>query len=146
MGKKIAVIHGGTSSEADISTQNAHYIAQALERLGCTVLDVPYDRAMYRTLLEEAPDGAFLCVQGKGHGDGTLQGILDHLGIPYTGSGREAATVINNKILCQTLFRLAGLPVPRNFLWTAAEQAAADGPARFEQKLKKAGFISWKSV
>lgn len=140
MDKKIAVIHGGTSSEADISTQNAHYIAQALERLGCTVLDVPYDRAMYRTLLEEAPDGAFLCVQGKGHGDGTLQGILDHLGIPYTGSGREAATVINNKILCQTLFRLAGLPVPRNVLWTAAEQAAADGPARFEQKLKKAGF------
>jgi D-alanine--D-alanine ligase len=54
----------------------------------------------------------FLCVQGKGHGDGTLQAMLDFLGIPYTGSHTLAAALINDKIVCKELFAYHGIRTP----------------------------------
>lgn len=136
----IATISGGTSTEAAISDKNASYIAQSLEKLGHRVTKLRYDETLIEALQSEKPDLVFLCVQGKGHGDGTCQALLDFLGIPYTGSGREAATVINSKILCQKLMAAEGLPIPKNFLWSRGEQEGPDATARFTQKLRGAGF------
>jgi D-alanine--D-alanine ligase len=67
---------------------------------------------MLEKLRLNPPDVVFICVQGKGHGDGTIQAILDFLAIPYTGSRTLAAAVINNKIVSKELFERAGIPTP----------------------------------
>ncbi|MDA8123721.1 MAG: hypothetical protein M0009_00835 [Deltaproteobacteria bacterium] len=137
---KIAVVHGGTSSEQAISTLNAGYVKEALIRRGYQAYDVPFTRDIVARLIETPPDAVFLCVQGKGHGDGTLQGMLDHLQIPYTGSRMAAAAVINDKILCQKLFALEGIGIPEYFVWPKAEHLAADGKKRFLALQDKTGI------
>lgn len=137
---KIATISGGSSTEAAVSERNAAYVAEALVRLGHEVPTLHYNEDLPEMLQKEKPDAVFLCVQGKGHGDGTCQSILDFLGIPYTGSGREAATVINNKIICQKLLAAEGLPIPKNFLWHREDQANSDAAALFRSRLSGADF------
>ena len=100
----IAVIYGGTSSEKAFSEKNAHAVYESLIRSGHSARMINYDRDMLRTLMDEPPELVFLCVQGKYHGDGTLQAILDFLHIPYTGSQTAAASVINDKIICKMIF------------------------------------------
>ncbi len=136
----IAVIHGGTSSEQAVSTLNAGYVMNALGRRGYRTTDILFTRDVSRRLLEERPDAVFLCVQGKGHGDGTLQAILDHLEIPYTGSGMQAAAIINDKILCQKLFAIEGIRIPADCVWTEKEHCTGDGKKRFEERLGKSGI------
>ncbi len=135
----IALIHGGTSAEQAVSTLNASYIQTALDALGHETAMLCYDASLLCQLQTRRPDLAFVCVQGKGHGDGTVQGLLDFLGIPYTGSGREAATLINNKIYCQTLFAAQGLPVPNHFAWGHKSHAAPDGQAQFLAQMQASG-------
>ncbi|MDR2500791.1 MAG: ATP-binding protein, partial [Treponema sp.] len=110
--KKIALIHGGTSTEQAVSTINAGHIEAALARQGYKTFMVTYNRDMVENLRSLAPDLAWVCVQGKGHGDGTVQSILDFMGIPYTGSRALGAQIINDKILCKELFKLAGIRTP----------------------------------
>jgi D-alanine-D-alanine ligase/UDP-N-acetylmuramate--alanine ligase len=109
---KIAIIYGGTSTEAEVSTRNAQHVEEILSRLGYKTELVLYDFLMLEKLRLNPPDAAFICVQGKGHGDGTLQGILDFLQLPYTGSQTMAAAIINNKIVSKELFERAGIPTP----------------------------------
>lgn len=135
---KIAVIHGGYSTEKDVSTANAEYVHQGLKELGYNSYLLEYTKDITTILTENKPEAVFLCVQGKGHGDGTLQAILDHLEIPYTGSKREAATVINNKILSQKLFRLAGLPISPFFTWQEKEHYTSQAKEHFLDKMQKA--------
>lgn len=137
---KVAVIHGGNSTEAEISTLNASYVIQALEQLGHEAKSIEYNLDMVPILLEYKPDRAFLCVQGKGHGDGTLQGILEYLNIPYTGSKREAATIINNKIFCQKLFEENHIPVAPHFTWKQSEYVKVTGPEEFQRNMKQSGM------
>ena len=108
----IAVVYGGTSAEKEASRMNAVRIWKALTDTGYTAELIHYDGNIVEHLKEYKPDCVFLCVQGKYHGDGTLQAICDHLGIPYTGSGMTAAAVINDKKLCKDLCRLHGIPTP----------------------------------
>jgi D-alanine-D-alanine ligase/UDP-N-acetylmuramate--alanine ligase len=109
---KVGIIHGGSSTEQVISTLNARYIAEALSRRGHQVELIFYDLTMIEKLRKAPPDVVFLCVQGKGHGDGTLQAILDFHNIPYTGSRTLAAAIINDKIICKRLFEQAGIRTP----------------------------------
>ena len=112
---KVAIVYGGTSSEAGASTKNARSIEKVLRQKGYDVCMLEYGRDMVHTLRQEKADIVYLCVQGKYHGDGTLQAMLDHEGIPYTGSRTHAAMLINDKILCKFLFDHYGVPTPR---WT----------------------------
>jgi D-alanine--D-alanine ligase len=121
---KIALVHGGTSTEQAVSTLNAEYINKVLLKQGHKTEMVFYDSSLITHLQELAPDLVFLCVQGKGHGDGTLQAILDFLNIPYTGSRTMAAAVINNKIICKKLFQQAGVRTPRWQTLTLADWQA----------------------
>lgn len=109
---KVALVYGGTSTEQEASTLNAQFVEAALKRLGYRTDMIVYDGAMIERLRSAAPDAVFLCVQGKWHGDGTSQAVLDFLGLPYTGSGAMAAAIINNKIVCKELFQYAGLRTP----------------------------------
>ena len=109
---KIGIIYGGSSSEKEASTINAGCVEQALSRLGYETAMLQYQNDMVKRLRGAAPDMVFLCVQGKGHGDGTAQAVLDFLGLPYTGSRTMGAAIINDKIVCKELFQAAGIRTP----------------------------------
>ena len=109
----VAIVYGGTSSEAAASAKNAGSIEKVLRARGYDVRMLEFGRDMIRTLRREKADIVYVCVQGKHHGDGTLQAMLEHVGIPFTGSGARAAALINDKILCKLLFDHEGIPTPR---------------------------------
>lgn len=109
----VGIVYGGTSSEAGASAKNAGAIAQVLTAKGYDVRMLEYGQNMIQTLRENKTDIVYVCVQGKHHGDGTLQAMLDHEHIPYTGSKAQAAMLINDKILCKLLFDRYGIPTPK---------------------------------
>ena len=109
---KITIVHGGTSTEQAHSTINAGHVEAALFRLGFQTTMICYDAAMIEGLRSLSPDMVWICVQGKGHGDGTIQAVLDFMKLPYTGSRTMGAALINNKIICKELFRGAGIRTP----------------------------------
>ena len=110
---RVSVVYGGTKQEKGPSENNAKEIAAALDRRGYSVSLIEFGSDIVRTLKNAGTDVVFLCVQGKGYGDGTLQGILEHEKIPFTGSGMRAAALINDKILCKLLFDRYGITTPR---------------------------------
>lgn len=110
---RIAVVYGGTSSERNASAENAKYIDGALRECGYETCMIPYEKDLVRTLKEQRTDIVFVCVQGKGHGDGTIQAILEQEGIPFTGSGFHAAAIINDKIVSKLLFERFGIRTPK---------------------------------
>ena len=118
---KVAIVYGGYSSEKDASTENAHYINEALKECGYETHMVPYGKNLVGTLRSLDTDMVYVCVQGKGHGDGTIQAILEQEGIPFTGSGSHAAAIINDKILCKLLFNRCGIRTPRWQMLTKEE-------------------------
>ncbi|MBQ7955256.1 MAG: ATP-grasp domain-containing protein [Lachnospiraceae bacterium] len=115
---KVAIVYGGTSSEREASAENAKYIGASLEQLGYEICMVPYEKNLVQTLKNENTDMVYVCVQGKGHGDGTIQAILQQEGIPYTGSDAHAAAVINDKIISKMLFEKVGLQTPEWMMLT----------------------------
>lgn len=110
---RVGIVYGGTSEEASASHKNALSIESALRSRGYDVCMIEYARDMIASLRRHKIDIVYVCVQGKHHGDGTLQAMLEHEQIPYTGSCAEAAMLINNKILCKMLFEYYGIPTPR---------------------------------
>lgn len=110
---RVGIVYGGTSSEAEASRKNAMAVASALKSEGYSVCMLEYQKGMIETIRRNNIDIVYVCVQGKYHGDGTLQAMLTHEQIPFTGSGAEAAMVINNKILCKLLFDYYHIPTPK---------------------------------
>ena len=109
----VSVVYGGSVEERKASELNARDIADVLKDLGYEVKLLEISSDIIKRLIREKTDIVFLCVQGKDYGDGTFQGMLDTVGIPYTGSGRRAANVINDKILCKLLFDRFKIRTPK---------------------------------
>lgn len=109
---KIAVLCGGLSSERDVSLRSGKNCHQALVRLGyenAVMMDV--DRNIAQRLSEEKVEVAYLALHGKYGEDGTIQGLLEILGIPYTGNRVAASAITMDKDLTKRLLKEAGLPV-----------------------------------
>src|ERR1700681_3570133 len=96
---RVAVLMGGWSVEREVSLISGRECAQALRELGYTVtqIDVIRDLAALAAALDPRPDVVFNALHGKGGEDGTVQGILEFLGIPYTHSGVLASAVAMDK-------------------------------------------------
>lgn len=109
----ISIVYGGTSEERYASSQNAHDIADALNSKGYKTKLIEFGMDIMATIKAAGTDVVFVCTQGKGYGDGTLQGMLEHEKIPYTGSGMRAASLINDKILCKSLFDKYNIRTPK---------------------------------
>ncbi len=120
----IGVLMGGYSSEREISLRSGQAVADALSQEGHRVLplDITTDdpAAIIRQLQEIPLDIAFIALHGRLGEDGTIQGILEKLDIPYTGSGVKASQMAFNKILTQEALKSAGLPVPAHYCITDA--------------------------
>ncbi len=110
---KVALLTGGSSGERDISLASGQGAKKALEEVGyaITVLDpsVPDDLAH---LMSDPFDVAFLCMHGRGGEDGSLQGFLETIGLPYTGSGVLASAAAMDKGKAKILYESANLPTP----------------------------------
>jgi len=108
--QKIAVVMGGTSAEREISIQTGTGVSRALGELGYNVQTLDYDRRFVDAIREIAPDVVFNALHGPGGEDGQIQGILDYLGIAYTGSSLQAAALAMDKHLTKKLLAAEGLP------------------------------------
>lgn len=102
---------GGASAEREISLKTGKAIYAALRRQGYRVTTIDVDAALPSVLKRKKIDVAFLALHGPGGEDGTVQGLLDVLGIPYTGSGVRASAVGMDKSMTKILVEREGVPV-----------------------------------
>ena len=110
---KVAVLFGGSSAEREISLMSGTAVLAALQEMGVDAH--PFDPSE-RDLLELKRDGydrAFIALHGRGGEDGSLQGALECMGIPYTGSGVMASAIAMDKWRTKMVWLSAGLPTPR---------------------------------
>jgi len=110
--KRIGVLMGGMSSEREVSRKTGMAILGALQRKGYTAKAIDVDRNIAETLLEQAVEVAFIALHGPLGEDGTMQGLLEILGIPYTGPGVLASALAMNKVVSKELFLYHDLPTP----------------------------------
>lgn len=118
---KIAVLMGGDSSEREVSLNSGKAVLGALLEKGLNAVAI--DPATYPLthLKQDGFTSAFITLHGSDGENGTVQGVLDHLAIPYTGSGVQACAVGLNKHFCKVLWRAAGLPVADYLALTRTE-------------------------
>ena len=109
---RIGVLLGGMSTERDISLKTGEAIVEALRGRGHDVVPVYVDRDLDRVLRATPIDVAFIALHGKYGEDGCVQGLLETLGIPYTGSGVLASALAMDKLKAKELFRLHNVPTP----------------------------------
>lgn len=124
---RIAVLRGGHSMERDVSFVTGNRVAHALERLGHEVHALDIEEDTTETLIELEPDAAFVCLHGPGGEDGTVQALLETLGIPYTGSGPLSSIRCMDKDYAKRALGAIGIPTPpfRTFLRRAMNEMGA---------------------
>jgi D-alanine-D-alanine ligase len=111
MAKHVAVLMGGWSAEREVSLRSGKACADALARRGYRVTPIDVDRDIAAALTATRPDIALNVLHGRPGEDGTLQGLLEILGIPYSHSGVLASALAMQKDYAKALFRGAGVPV-----------------------------------
>jgi D-alanine-D-alanine ligase len=135
---KVAVLAGGSSFERQVSLRSGARVEDALERLGHDVVAIDAGTDLIRRLREERPDAAFVAMPGRDGADGTVQELLEILGIPYTGSGVPACVRAMDKVLTKHLLDEAGVPTPEFFAFNQTafrELGAADALPAIEERL-----------
>src|SRR2546429_7875229 len=109
---KVAVLKGGPSLERQVSLRSGAHAQEALMRLGHEVLTFDVGPELVPELRASQPDAAFIALHGRDGEDGTVQALLEAIGIPYTGSGPAACARCTDKALAKHLMREAGIPTP----------------------------------
>jgi D-alanine-D-alanine ligase len=135
---RVAVLKGGRSLERQVSLKSGARVEDALERLGHEVIAIDVAHDLVARLRETAPDAAFVCLHGRDGEDGTVQELLEIVGVPYTGSGVSACMRCADKVVAKHAMRDAGLPTPDFFAFseTAFKQlGAADTLPAIEERL-----------
>ena len=121
---KVAVLFGGTSAERDVSLMSGAGVLKALQSQG---VDAHAFDPAERPLSDLKADGfarCFIALHGRGGEDGTVQGALELLGIPYTGSGVMASSIAMDKIMTKRIWRFEGLPTPDWRMVSSADDCA----------------------
>lgn len=108
----IAVLKGGGSLERTVSLRSAARVQDALKRLGHRVIGIDVGAELVEELLGCGPRAAFIALHGRDGEDGTVQGLLEAIGVPYTGSGPAACMRCTDKALAKHVMREAGIPTP----------------------------------
>ncbi len=123
MTKHVAVLMGGWSAEREVSLRSGKACADALTRLGYRVTPIDAGRDVATVLTALKPDVALNVLHGRPGEDGTLQGVLEVLGIPYSHSGVLASAVAMHKGYAKAIFRAAGIPVAEDLIVSRIEAA-----------------------
>lgn len=123
--KHVAVLMGGWSAEREVSLRSGTACADAAEKAGFRVTRIDIDRDIATTLRSLKPDVALNVLHGRPGEDGTLQGMLEILGIPYSHSGVMASSVAMQKDIAKTVLKAGGVPVPGGGLYGRMDVAKA---------------------
>jgi D-alanine-D-alanine ligase len=135
---KVAVLKGGRSLERGVSLRSGARVEDALERLGHEVLPIDAGPDLVKRLVGERPELAFVAMHGAGGEDGTVQELLEILGIPFTGPSAAACARCMDKVQGKDAIDEAGLPTPDWFAFNQTafrELGAADALGRLEETL-----------
>lgn len=116
---RVVLLMGGISSEREVSLMSGEGVLKALQSKGVDVTPFDPKTESLEKLENGRFDRAFIALHGRLGEDGTVQGVLNWLGIPYTGPGLTASAMAIDKELTKTVWRAAGLPVPRGELLCA---------------------------
>lgn len=122
---KVAVLMGGVSAEREISIKSGVAVAEALERKGVDVIAIDVKENPIEVLKGKTIDRVFNIIHGRGGEDGVLQGVLETLKIPYTGSGVMASALTMDKMRTKLCWQGAGLATPKWFILNNKEQIDA---------------------
>jgi len=109
---KVAVLMGGRSAEREISLQSGAAVCQALQRCGVDAEALDVDSTIPRALLDGGFSRAFIALHGRGGEDGVMQGLLESIGMPYTGSGVLGSALSMDKLRSKQLWQSVGLSTP----------------------------------
>ena len=121
MTKHIAVLMGGWSAEREVSLRSGKACADAAERQGFRVSRIDVTRDIGTVLRELQPDAALNLLHGRPGEDGSIQGLLEVLGIPYTHSGVLSSALAMQKDLAKVVLKAAGVPVPEGLVVSRLE-------------------------
>lgn len=125
---RVAVLMGGISSEREVSLNSGVQVSAALKKAGyeVTPIIVTADLEALLSALTPRPDAVFNALHGRFGEDGTIQGVLDYIGLPYTHSGVRASALAMDKVAAKALFASAGLPIAPHKIVSTAELAEHD--------------------
>ena len=117
--KKIAVLCGGWSSEREVSLNSGKAVYKAIKKLGLNAVLIDVNKNIAEKLKKEQTDIVYITLHGKPGEDGTIQGMLELMGIAYTGCGVFASSATIDKIVSKKMFEYAKIPTAK---WTFIEK------------------------
>ncbi|HCB42704.1 MAG TPA: D-alanine--D-alanine ligase [Pseudomonas sp.] len=121
---RVAVLFGGSSAERAVSLKSGAAVLAALQAAGVDAYGIDAGPQLAEQLLSERPDRVFIALHGRGGEDGSLQGLLESLRIPYTGSGVMASAIGMDKLRTKQIWQSLGLPTPAYAMLRDGEQCA----------------------
>lgn len=113
---KVAVLYGGTSAERKVSLKSGAAVLEALRGAGVDAYGIDAGADLAEQLIANRPDRVFIALHGRGGEDGSLQGLLESLKLPYTGSGVMASALGMDKLRTKLVWRSLGLSTPEHAL------------------------------
>ena len=114
--RRVGVLLGGLSEERDISLASGSAVAAGLRNAGYDVVEIDAKRDLCPALQAADVDAVFIALHGRWGEDGTVQGLLEMLGIPYTGSSVLASAMAMDKVMTRNILLANGLPVPKGLV------------------------------
>ncbi|MGH2947719.1 MAG: D-alanine--D-alanine ligase family protein [Solirubrobacteraceae bacterium] len=135
----VAVLKGGRSLERQVSLRSGARVEDALQRLGHEVVPIDVGADLVDRLVDVRPDVAFVALHGRGGEDGTVQELLELVGVPYTASGPSACVRCMDKVIAKHELRDAGVPTPDFYAFSQAafeELGAAKALPAIEERLE----------
>ena len=122
---RVAVLFGGKSAEREVSLKSGNAVLQALQSAGVDAFGIDAGDDLLQRLTREKIDRAFIVLHGRGGEDGSMQGLLECAGIPYTGSGILASALAMDKLRTKQVWQSLGLPTPRHAVLASRDDCAA---------------------
>ncbi|WP_166364407.1 D-alanine--D-alanine ligase [Pseudomonas akapageensis] len=111
---RVAVLFGGKSAEREVSLKSGNAVLQALQSAGVDAFGIDVGDDLLSRLMSEKIDRAFIILHGRGGEDGSMQGLLECLNIPYTGSGILASALAMDKLRTKQVWKSLGIPTPHH--------------------------------
>ena len=122
---RVAVLYGGKSAEREVSLKSGKAVIEALTNAGVDVVAIDVGDDLLTRLQSEKIDRAFIILHGRGGEDGSMQGLLECLGIPYTGSGILASALAMDKLRTKQVWQSLGIPTPRHAVLASEQDCVA---------------------
>ncbi|WP_252091127.1 D-alanine--D-alanine ligase [Pseudomonas sp. MWU13-3659] len=122
---RVAVLYGGKSAEREVSLKSGAAVIEALTNAGVDVVAIDVGDDLLARLQHEKIDRAFIILHGRGGEDGSMQGLLECLGIPYTGSGILASALAMDKLRTKQVWQSLGIPTPRHAVLASEQDCVA---------------------